>query len=103
MCRRRSRRSVSGTRAPSCASSRAVRGADAVTDRHVFYDTVVLFEHMKTGVFVPPNDPGAIEAAISVLVGNEGLRSRLGQAARDRVKQIYFPRHYANEVSNVLQ
>jgi glycosyltransferase involved in cell wall biosynthesis len=60
-------------------------------------------EHMETGIFVPPNDPGAIAAAVSLLVGDEALRKKLGRAAQDRVKRMYLPRHYANEVSALLQ
>jgi glycosyltransferase involved in cell wall biosynthesis len=60
-------------------------------------------EHMETGIFVPPNDPEAIAAAVSLLVGDEALRKKLGRAAQDRVKRMYLPRHYANEVSALLQ
>ena len=59
-------------------------------------------EHMKTGILVPPNDPTALEAAITTLVGDMELRSRLGRAARDRVKQMHLPQHYANEIQAIL-
>ena len=60
-------------------------------------------EHMKTGILVPPNDPGAIQAAVSMLIGDGKLRSTLGLAAQERVKQMHLPRHYANAVSSLLQ
>ena len=59
-------------------------------------------EHMKTGILVPPNDPTAMEAAITTLIGDEELRLRLGCAARDRVRQMHLPQHYANEIQELL-
>lgn len=59
-------------------------------------------EHMKTGIFVPPKDSGAIEAAILMLTENEELRLRLGKAARARIEEMYLPRHYAKAVSTLL-
>jgi len=60
-------------------------------------------DHMRTGILVPPNDPGAIQAAVSMLVGNDELRLGLGRAAQERVKQMYLPDHYARAVSERLQ
>jgi glycosyltransferase involved in cell wall biosynthesis len=65
--------------------------------------TVDYIEHMKTGILVPPKDIKAIKDAVSLLVGNEELRSRLGRAAQDRVKEMYLPDHYAKAVSDRLQ
>ncbi len=39
-----------------------------------------------TGLEVPPNDSGALRAAMLELSGDEGLRSRLGAAGRARVE-----------------
>lgn len=60
-------------------------------------------EHMKTGILVPSKDPGAIRDAVSLLINNEDIRSKLGRAAQDRVKQMYLPDHYARAVSDRLQ
>lgn len=40
-----------------------------------------------TGLLVPPDDPGALAAAISMLLDDAGLRDRLGGAGRERVLQ----------------
>jgi glycosyltransferase involved in cell wall biosynthesis len=37
----------------------------------------------ETGVVIPPRDPAALAAAISRLLEDEGLRERLGAAARE--------------------
>lgn len=42
-----------------------------------------------TGFLVPPRDPGAAAAAIAQLVRDEGLRARMGAAARKRVESLY--------------
>jgi len=39
----------------------------------------------ETGLLVPPNDAGALAAALKRLLGDEPLRRKLGQQARERV------------------
>ncbi len=39
----------------------------------------------KTGLLVPPDDPGALAGAIALLLDDPDLRARLGAAGRDRV------------------
>jgi hypothetical protein len=39
----------------------------------------------ETGLLVPPNDPGALAGAIGRLLDDPDLRSRLGDAGRQRV------------------
>ncbi|MGP8060343.1 MAG: glycosyltransferase family 4 protein [Acidimicrobiales bacterium] len=39
----------------------------------------------ETGLLVPPDDPGALAAAIGRLLDDPGLRARLGAAGRERV------------------
>jgi glycosyltransferase involved in cell wall biosynthesis len=59
-------------------------------------------EHMKTGLFVPPNDPRAIEDAVRLLFSNSDLRAALGRSARERVCAMHLPSHYALAVSACL-
>jgi glycosyltransferase involved in cell wall biosynthesis len=41
----------------------------------------------ETGLLVPPNDPAALRAALERLLGDPGLRRRLGAAARAEARQ----------------
>jgi hypothetical protein len=41
-----------------------------------------IIDHERTGLLVPPADPAAFAAAIVRLLGDEGLRSRLGRESR---------------------
>ncbi len=43
----------------------------------------------ETGLLVPPDDPGALAAAIGRLLDDPGLRARLGAAGRERVLGRY--------------
>jgi glycosyltransferase involved in cell wall biosynthesis len=43
----------------------------------------------ETGLLVPPEDPGALAAAIARLVRDPALARRLGDAARRRVEKDY--------------
>jgi glycosyltransferase involved in cell wall biosynthesis len=45
-----------------------------------------LVRHERTGLIVPPGDPGALAAALTRLHGDPALRTRLGAAARDAVR-----------------
>jgi glycosyltransferase involved in cell wall biosynthesis len=47
-----------------------------------------LVEDGRTGLLVPPGDAGALRAAIDRLLGDPGLRRRLGEAARERVTEL---------------
>lgn len=60
-------------------------------------------EHMKTGLLVPPNDSDSILKAVNLIVSDKDLRTRLGRAAKERVKDMYLPRHYAEGVARHLQ
>jgi lipopolysaccharide heptosyltransferase II len=48
-----------------------------------------IVEEETTGLLVPPGDAGALAAAIARLIGDEPLRRRLVQAARERVEQRF--------------
>ncbi|MBA4379052.1 MAG: glycosyl transferase family 1, partial [Gemmatimonas sp.] len=43
----------------------------------------------ETGLLVPPDDPDALAAAILKLLGDPGLRHRLGAAAAARIRTDY--------------
>jgi glycosyltransferase involved in cell wall biosynthesis len=43
----------------------------------------------ETGLLVPPGDPGALAAALERLIGDPGLRRRMGEAARRRVEEHF--------------
>lgn len=58
---------------------------------------------MVDGLFVPPHDPAAIRAAVDRLAGDPALRERLGRAARQRVTEMYLPKHYAQAVTELLR
>jgi len=45
----------------------------------------VVGTHEETALLVPPNDPGALAAALGRVLGDPALRARLGAAGRDRV------------------
>jgi len=47
----------------------------------------------KTGIVVPPRDPGALARAINTLLDNPALREKYGKYAKERVK-----REFAREV-----
>ena len=42
-----------------------------------------------TGLLVPPRDPASLRAAVERLLEDEGLRRRLGAAARERARQAF--------------
>jgi glycosyltransferase involved in cell wall biosynthesis len=43
----------------------------------------------ETGLLVPPRDPQALRAALERLLGDRGLRRRLGEAARERIRRHF--------------
>lgn len=43
----------------------------------------------KTGIVVPPRDPGALARAINTLLDNPALRERYGSYAKERVKREF--------------
>jgi 2-deoxystreptamine N-acetyl-D-glucosaminyltransferase/2-deoxystreptamine glucosyltransferase len=43
----------------------------------------------ETGILVPPRDTAALRAALERLLADPGLRSRLGAAARERVRERF--------------
>ncbi|MHB1717271.1 MAG: glycosyltransferase, partial [Acidimicrobiales bacterium] len=45
----------------------------------------VVGTHEETALLVPPNDPGALAAALGRVLEDPALRARLGAAGRERV------------------
>jgi glycosyltransferase involved in cell wall biosynthesis len=43
----------------------------------------------ETGILVPPRDPQALASAIGRLIEDDGLRSALGRAARERTLRVF--------------
>jgi rhamnosyl/mannosyltransferase len=43
----------------------------------------------ETGLVVPPGDAGALAAALERLLGDEGLRRKLGEQAQARVRREF--------------
>lgn len=48
-----------------------------------------IVEDRKTGLLVPPGDPGALAAAIAELIEHPELARALGQAARERIGEVF--------------
>ncbi len=44
-----------------------------------------VIEHAENGWLVPPDDPAALQAALLLLLGDEGRRRAFGQQGRDRI------------------
>jgi colanic acid/amylovoran biosynthesis glycosyltransferase len=57
-----------------------------------------LVEDGKTGLLVPPRDPGALASALSRLHDDPGLRERLARAGRETVEREFDVRKNAGEL-----
>jgi glycosyltransferase involved in cell wall biosynthesis len=62
-------------------------GLPVVSTRHSGIPEAV--EDGRTGLLVPPGDPGEIANAIARLLENGLLRERLGSRGRERVKEVF--------------
>lgn len=58
--------------------------------------------HGRTGLVVPPNDPGQLRLALLTLLRDSALARDLGAGARIRYLQIYTPECCARAVEKVL-
>ncbi len=52
---------------------------------------VEIVEDGVTGLLIPPNDPDELANAIITLLQNRTLRTKMGQAAKERVEQHFNP------------
>ncbi len=57
-----------------------------------------LIEDRKTGLLVPPGDPGALARAIRELAGDETLRRRLASEARRQAVQRFTGERFAEQM-----
>jgi glycosyltransferase involved in cell wall biosynthesis len=57
----------------------------------------------ETGILVPPLDPGAVASAIDLILGNESLRRRMGEAGRKRVEDYFAMDKYILRVLAAYQ
>jgi glycosyltransferase involved in cell wall biosynthesis len=59
-------------------------------------------EDGKNGLLVPPSDVEALRRAIELVMTDDALRLRLGEAARQTVLQKHLPHHYTQMVRLTL-
>ena len=57
----------------------------------------------QTGILVPPRDPYALASAIKLLLSDEPLRRRMGEAGRERVKRCFTWEQAAKATLEVYQ
>lgn len=62
-----------------------------------------LIEHERTGLIIPPNDLGALEAAIRRLAGAPQEAKRMGRAAREEAERMHSWSHTAQAIEAVLE
>ena len=68
-------------------------------------DRLIMRDYVEDGIevlTVPPEDPGALRAAIERVLGDTELATRLGAAARDRVELSLTTRHFAGRIAPIL-
>lgn len=57
----------------------------------------------ETGLLIPPGDPGAIEHALTTLLGDPALGSELGAAGRRRMERLFDARQWARSLRTVYE
>ncbi|WP_191277406.1 glycosyltransferase [Nocardioides flavus (ex Wang et al. 2016)] len=81
---------------PNVVLEAAAMGVPSITTTATgAIDSVV---HDETGLLVPPQDAGALGAAILTLIQNSALCARLGAAARDRAVRDFQPTDVARAI-----
>jgi glycosyltransferase involved in cell wall biosynthesis len=59
--------------------------------------------HGRTGLGVPPNEPGALAAAIDRMLGDSSLRGELGRQASQAFEERFLPEHHVSRLLAVLE
>ena len=57
----------------------------------------------ENGVLAPPGDPAALARALNALLADEGLRLRMGAAARERILGAYTLERMVRETAAVYE
>jgi len=57
----------------------------------------------KAGLLVPPRDAQALAHAISYLLKNDDLRQQMGQAARQRILQLFSWERAAQQLVEIYR
>jgi glycosyltransferase involved in cell wall biosynthesis len=60
-----------------------------------------IVENGVTGLLVPPNDPDELADAIMMLLEDATLRTKMGQAAQERVKKHFNPSNMIQAMENL--
>ncbi|MFQ5449581.1 MAG: glycosyltransferase family 4 protein [Nitrospinaceae bacterium] len=61
-----------------------------------------LIDHEKTGILVPPKDPGALKSAMKHLLGQPTLRQNLGFAGRRRIVHYFDAKHHIEQLKALI-
>lgn len=62
-----------------------------------------MFEHNRSGLLVPPNDPDALASVMRQLWDNPELCSQMGEAARSHAIQNFTPTIYYNRLKAAFE
>jgi glycosyltransferase involved in cell wall biosynthesis len=66
-------------------------------------ETQRLVDAAGCGIWVPPEDPGALVEAMRALHGDPGLRAEMGQRGRAHVAAHYTPQVVAQRYDGLLR
>lgn len=65
--------------------------------------TVEIVDHHRTGILVPVNDMAALSRGVQVLIGDAGLRERLGAAAQEHVLHTFGMERFVSEFATLYE
>lgn len=74
-------------------------GLPSVVTSHNGLDEVV--RDTVTSYVVPPDNPGALSAALQSLIADKGKRIKFGRAGRQRVERLFYNGYRAEMVENI--
>jgi glycosyltransferase involved in cell wall biosynthesis len=70
------------------------------SERAIMHDYL---ESERTGLLAPPEDPGALRAALERALGERELAERLGGTARAAVEERFTTRHFAQRLAPLIR